>query len=416
MAQSCRVVLACCVALIAGCALGPRSVERNRLRYNEAVKTTTEQQLLLNIVRLRYTDTPSSLSITAIADQQELSAGLQAIPFFTADAGGNSFGGFRGTVLPQAAISGANRPTLSYTPLDDTEFTRRLFTPLPLEGAAYLSKTTWPISTVFRLYLENLNWVSNAETASGPTPKTLPEYQEFLTGIAALQRLQDRKLIAFSTEEADEQVTDAVPVGPNTATAAIEAAKAGLEYRKAEDGGWTVIRKQSRPMVRIGNVPADDPDFASFCQAFHLDPSKRTFRLTTEKLDPFLVGTPAAGMTQLDLETRSLLQVLFFVAHGVETPPCHIASGIAPQTLGPDGQPFDWDQVLGGLFKVCYATGHKPPANAAVAIQYRDHWFYIDDRDRDSKATFALLLELSRLELGTKAGMAPLLTLPLGGR
>ena len=158
------------VALAGGCALGPRSVEQNRLRYNEAVKTTTEQQLLLNIVRLRYIDTPSSLSITTIADQQEIVAGLKAIPFFTADAVGNSFGGFRGSVLPQAELSGANRPTLSYTPLDDTEFTRRLFTPLTLEGAAYLGKTTWPISTVFRLYLENLNWVSNAETASGPTP------------------------------------------------------------------------------------------------------------------------------------------------------------------------------------------------------------------------------------------------------
>jgi hypothetical protein len=32
------------------------------------------------------------------------------------------------------------------TPQDDQDFTKRLFTPIPLEGVAYLSRTKWPIS------------------------------------------------------------------------------------------------------------------------------------------------------------------------------------------------------------------------------------------------------------------------------
>src|SRR2546428_7532267 len=56
------------VLLIAGCsAFGPKTLARDRLRYNEVVKSTTEEQLLLNIVRLRYSDTPSSLAVSAIA-------------------------------------------------------------------------------------------------------------------------------------------------------------------------------------------------------------------------------------------------------------------------------------------------------------------------------------------------------------
>jgi hypothetical protein len=105
------------------------------------------------------------------------------------------------------------------------------------------------------------------------------------------------------------------------------------------------------------------------------------------------------------------LQVLFFVAHGVEVPPEHAASGVAPQTPG-----FDWHQVTAGLFRVEYAAGKKPPACAHVAVCYRGYWFYIDERDRDSKATLALLVELSRMELGTQTGSGPMLTLPLGGR
>jgi hypothetical protein len=407
----CPFWLVFAAALAAGCSLGPRSLERNRLRYNEAVKTTTEEQLLLNIVRLRYTDTPSSLSVTTIAEQPEVTAGLKAIPFFTAQAAGNAFGGYRGAVLPQAELGGTVRPTITYTPLDDQEFTRRLFTPISLEGVAYLAKTTWPIATVFRLWLENLNWVSNAETASGPTPRDPPEYAEFLAGILALQRLQDRRLAILTTEERGERLTDGVAAGLNTPAAAVEAAKGGFEYRKDDTGGWAVVKKKLRPVLRVGKVAADDPDFAAFCRAFKLDPVRRTFDLDVEKLDPFLAGAPAAGLGVLDLETRSLLQVLFFVSNGVEVPPEHAASGAAPQTPG-----FDWHQVTAGLFRVECAAGKKPPACAHVAVCYKGYWFYIDERDRDTKATFALLVELSRLELGTTAGSAPILTLPLGGR
>src|SRR3984893_12934966 len=164
--------------LAAGCSsLGPGALHENRLKYNEAVKTTSEEEVLLNSVRLRYTDTPSSLAVSAIAAQYELTKNFQLTPFFVAS--GAEVAKSYSAVLPQLGIAGADRPTFTLTPLDDGEFTRKLFTPLPLDGIIYLAKTTWPIATVFRLYLENLNWVSNAQTASGPTPLAAPALIDF---------------------------------------------------------------------------------------------------------------------------------------------------------------------------------------------------------------------------------------------
>jgi hypothetical protein len=134
--------------------------------------------------------------------QYELTKNFQLTPFFVAS--GAEVAKSYAAVLPQLGIAGADRPTFTLTPLDDQEFTRKLFTPIPLEGIMYLAKTTWPIATVFRLYLENLNWVPNAETASGPTPKRAPVYQEFLRGVRALQVLQDRGQLVFSVEERSE--------------------------------------------------------------------------------------------------------------------------------------------------------------------------------------------------------------------
>ena len=85
-------------------------------------------------------------------------------------------------------------------------------------------------------------------------------------------------------------------------------------------------------------------------------------------------------------------------------------------TIDVDGSIFDYDRVLGGLFKVWAAKCKHRPPHAAVAIHYLDHWYYIDERDHDSRATFALVLHMSRAELGQNSGGAPLLTLPLGAR
>jgi hypothetical protein len=410
-AALCGLALAC-----AGCSIGPRALPPDRIRYNEAVKTSGEEELLLNIVRLRYTDTPSSLSVTSLADQYEVTRNLGITPFFTADAGGMSFGGYRSVVLPQASVTRSSRPTLTYTPQDDQAFTQRLFTPLSLEALASLSKTTWPTATVFRLWLENMNWVSNAETASGPTPRSPPEFAEFLTGVEALQRLTDRKLATIFVEERDDPVADELPADKMTAEAAVRAAQAGFEYRKDKAGNWRVIRKKLQPMLRFDDAVKGDADFATVCRAFGLDPTRTTFDFTTAKLDPYFKDAPKGKLDKLDLETRSLLQVLFFVSHGVEVPGPHATNGVAPQTAGPDGAPFDWNPVLDGLFKVSYAEGKHPPACAHVAVRHKGYWFYIDERDRDTKATFALLLELSRLQLSTEKGGAPVLTLPVGGR
>ena len=88
---------------------------------------------------------------------------------------------------------------------------------------------------------------------------------------------------------------------------------------------------------------------------------------------------------------------------------------MAQTTTAPDGTPFDSRAVTDGLFAVHVCKGHKPPAEAYVAIVHRGYWFYIDDRDQVSKAAFALVLATSRLDFARQQPAAgPFLTLPVG--
>jgi hypothetical protein len=410
----CRLTLGALLIALAGCSVvGPPSLKHTRLSYNEVIKTTSEEEMLLNIVRLRYTDTPSSLQITNIAAQFELIKSLGITPFYVAT--GVSAPATGTSLLPYGSVSGADRPTFSLTPLDDSDFVRRLFTPLSLEGTIYLARTTWPIQTVFRLYLENLNWVPNGELASGPTPTQPPEYREFLTGIAALQTLQSRGRARFSAEERLEPVGGPIPADTIDADSVVRAAKDGFELTPDPGGRtWRVMRRVPHYVLYLDPVALDSPEVATFTRIFRLKPGLSKYDVSVDQLTPFPSAYPPEGVDQVDLETRSLLQALFFVSHGVEIPREHAQRRLARTTLGGDGQPFDWHDMMDGLFRVRQDSAR--PKNAHVAVPYKGYWFYLDEGDQDSKVTFALLMELARLELPGRKGREPILTLPLGGR
>jgi hypothetical protein len=218
-------------------------------------------------------------------------------------------------------------------------------------------------------------------------------------------------------EEKEEAQGSPLPAGSVTAHDIVEAAKNGFEYRQSDkDKTWTLIKKQQQTVLKVHPDAVKSPDMLTVTHVFHLKPGLTKYELDVNKLDPYSVNYPPEGVTVLDLETRSLLQVLYFISKGVDVPPEHITCGRAAVAVDAAGQVFDWHQVTDGLFRVYSACGHKRPPNAHVAVKYLDYWYYIDDTDHDTKSTFSLVMELARLELAGKQGGGPALTLSVGGR
>src|SRR5271167_1169371 len=62
-----------------GCAsFGPWSVERDRFDYIQAIATSWKQQTLLNIVKMRYADTPVFLDVSQVIGSSQLATGFSA--------------------------------------------------------------------------------------------------------------------------------------------------------------------------------------------------------------------------------------------------------------------------------------------------------------------------------------------------
>ena len=64
-------------ALLAGCAsVGPRGIELSRTDFNVAIQRTDAEQLLLNVVRQRYSDPVMFLDISSVSSSMSRSANL----------------------------------------------------------------------------------------------------------------------------------------------------------------------------------------------------------------------------------------------------------------------------------------------------------------------------------------------------
>jgi len=111
---------------------------------------------------------------------------------------------------------------------------------------------------------------------------------------------------------------------------------------------------------------------------------------------------------EVALLTRSMLQIMIQLATKIDVPPEHVTEGRTVPSLTTAGIEAEDRKLM----KVHYSK--EKPASAFSAVQYRDYWYWVDDRDFRTKRTFAFLMILFSLtETGGKEGL-PLVTIPSG--
>ncbi len=396
---------------VSGCAFGPRAIERTHGKYAVAVQRVEEEQFLKNIVRARYVEAPRNLDVAAIAAQYELSAGAEARPFFSTEATGNLFRSFT-SILPFASVGGANRPTVSLDPQDDGSTVRQYLTPISADTLVFLVQSGWPVSSILRIWADRLNGVPNWVPASGPPRNRPSDFERFRKAAELLQVTQDQELLSLKSEDRTTELSDLLPANVVDGAAVVQAAKNGFEYRRKGDQ-WVLVKREKRLVMQVNSTGRGAPELSQLSELLNLKPNADRYELVIASGVSDPAKNPVASDTALRLTPRSTAQAYFYLANGVEIPPAHVTSGLV--RLPADGT--DPTQVTQGVFHVHSCTGnpHKPPACSYVAVWYRDHWFYIDDRDMESKATLLLMLKLRRLDFQRqRIGNVPALTLPIG--
>lgn len=349
-------LMAFLLLVLGGCQnLGPRAIEASRTDYNTAILETDDEQLLLNLVRLRYRDRLMFLEAASVTTQFSFGASAGAAYGYQSLARENSV--IDGRVLVE------EKPTVTYQPLQGKEFVEKVLTRISLDTLVLLDGSGWSSERVFRVCVERMNDLRNATSADGPTPVDAPVFKDFERAAFLLQELRELDMFAGARTPGEE-----------------------------------------RSVIRFRPQAADLDQYKELVELLQLDPNRRVFSLenTLDRRD---------GRT-LSIRTRSFQGVMYFLSHAVEVPEADVAAGRVTVTLDDDGQPFDWGTVTAGLMRI--RTSSERPDNAAVAVAFRGNWFYIDDSDLDSKSTFSMLGQIYALQSSDVRVAAPLLTLPVG--
>jgi hypothetical protein len=384
-----------------GC-LGPTSIRQTRHRYNEVIQGTNQEELLLNLVRLRYNEPPSFLPVSGLNAQFELSAG--------ADYRG---GPERGAIdnFGSGMLRFADRPTLTFAPQRSPELTRALLTQVNLDTLYLFSREGWGPERVVRLFVRTINGIDNAPSGGGPVPTDPPEFAEYRTLSDLLASLGRRRVSILTTEQRSADLAEIVPVAAIDARDAVALKKEGLGVRAlGPSRGYQLTQSRPVKVVQIDPGSVTSPDVLDLVGILGLQPYQATYDV--EEAPQGQVRRGPEPHDKVTFTTRSILEVMYVLSKTVAVPEEHVRAGLAPITRNPDGSPFDWCMVTGDLFRVCVSK-HRPKV-AYVSVPYRGYWYSIDDRDAASKVTLNLFNELLRLQkTGTSEGQ-PVLTLPVG--
>jgi len=402
-------VAALCVAA-AGC-MGSWAIRGTRIHYNESYSHTASQEMLLNIVRMRYGEAPSFLDLPAVTTLTEAStAGVGAQPYDSPLQG--TFGG---------GFNLKDEPTLSYQPRSGDNLAESLtkaFTAELLLDVAPGNDTR----TFLLAFVDSINGVRNSPTATSPGSRIIEPNDDYRYMVDLLDGLQTRGALKTRVAKRDAEAHGAAPTkalpggGKVPGVGMVAAAKKDYFYKVS--GEEVTLVKQSRLLaLTIRPEDLDAADLQEVTRILRLEPGRSVYAVKSQENDEVDYMAESAGETSSDklsdtltFNVRSGYQMLAFLSKGVDVPESHLRRGTVCMFQSPDGRPFDARQITRGLFKVCVQK-HRP-LRSDLAVSYRGHWFYIAEDDVQSRSTLNLV-KLA-IDLQSQSGSAgPVLTLPL---
>lgn len=344
-----------CTGFAAGCAhMGPGTVAVDRFDYSSAIADSWKQQTLLNIVKLRYMDLPVFVDVASIVAGYSLQTGVTVNGV---SSSAKAVQGDYGSIGGQAVYT--DRPTITYVPMTGEKFLRGLITPIDPKNIFFMLQSGYAADFILGLTVESINGVRNRSTAGGIARDADPDF------IKALGLMRD-----------------------------VQAA-GGMGMRVEED------KVKGSTAVIIFRPDDLSPDMVEKATEI-----RRLLRLPIGQEKFTLTYSPMRGADgELCVNSRSMLQIMAAFSSYMDVPEEHLKDRSAMPAFE-DVPPEKRRQT------VRIHTGKTKPIGAFATVQYRDHWFWVEEGDWLTKrALSAVMFFFTLAESGGDAKI-PLITIP----
>ena len=341
--------------LLAGCVhIGPKTIPVDRFDYSSAVADSWKQQTLLNIVKMRYMDLPVFVDVSSIVSGYSLQTGV--------NVGGtaSSKNAIQGNFIAAGAQAVyTDRPTITYVPLTGEKFLHSLVTPIDPKNIFFMLQAGYAADFILGLTVESLNGVRNRSTQGGTVREADPEFYSVLK---LLREIQIAGAVGMRVEADKEK-------GPT----------ALLFFRR--DDVPAAIAEKAAETRRLLKLPLDQQKFV-------------------------LTYSPMRGSAkELTVNSRSMMQIMGAFASYLDVPEAHLKDHSATPS-------FESVDANDRKDTVRIHSGKDRPATAFTAVNYRDHWFWIDEGDLQTKRALTAVMFFFTLSEGGGEEQLPLITIP----
>jgi len=347
------VLIALLATMACKSSIGVKTVPRDQFDYAEALRDAWKEQMLLNLVGLRYAEAPMFLKVTSVINQYSFEGAIAAAaPGYDQEA----------VVNPPLQIAGkyADKPTITYLPLSGAEFTRSVLTPIPPQSIMSLIQAGWRVDLLFRLTVRAVNGV-----AHGGAGGTSEEDERFYELVSLLTEIQNSGGLSFRVEQRGEDDVAIVRI-------------------ETEDE-----KRQDQLRQRISEI-------------LGLDPLAEEYRL--------VFGRQSTARDEIAMLTRSILEMLAGLANWIDVPPEHVTSGrVQPRPSTEAMEEYGFEPMI------AVHSSTQRPDDVFVAVRYGGLWFWIDHDDFASKRTLGFMQLMFSLAESSGGQKEPVVTVQAGG-
>lgn len=402
--QNVLLLLVAVLLGLTGCGVQSKIIQHRHWELNDTIRATHNEQLLLNIVRLRYDDPPYFLQVSSITTSFGAQGNLGAsgqIP-----KGGPNVLGLSG------GIAYSESPVVTWSLPDSRDYFGRLLAPMGADQLTALATSGWDPTRILRVGVKKMNRLRNKDFQVDEGIITPPSYDEFLEALNLIRELTREGVIDLAYGVKSSMGGTKFPLQQLDTTAIPDGLAYGLQFMTRDDPNTVEPLKLFKPLfLRFSKRSDDDPRARRLRELLNLNPKKYSFGI---------VDTASSGVEQLRSESgqlsqvfeekpmdeivvnnRSMMEVLFFASAFVEVPEAEI-SRKAVRVGG---------LVDPNLFTVLNSA--YEPSDAWLKVKFRGNWFYIAAGDLNSRASFGMLNALFESVVGNVPGAKPLLTLPV---
>lgn len=398
------LVAAALSILMTGCAMQAEIIQERHWDLNETIRETANEQLLLNLVRLRYDEPPYFLQLSSITTS--FSAGTSVGASATLPEGGDNTYGLSG------GFSYSESPTVTWSVPDSREFLGRLYAPVGADQLTLLSQSGFDLTEVFRIGVQKMNLLRNREFRIRDGEFRPDSYSEFLEVLDLMEAMQQEGLIDFAYALMTNYGGVPLPITQLEPRGVAEGMPYSLLYLSRAPGMATPYRVSKPLYVRFTKASDSDPRAQRLRELLKLRPDLYSYPITNTvdispegilALDGKLaeVFDPAKTVRHIGLTNRSVFDILNFAAASIDVPEDDVAGGLVRR------RDVEHDQFLD------VRTAENEPKDAWLRVRYRGRWYYIPATDLPSRTTFTLLSALFSSVVGEVPGAKPVLTLPV---